>query len=153
MQGKRRGFVSDLKEPRTELHAYNVCACANQSPQPEAGSASLPNRFFPMSLLHPQLEAFIALVEERSFERAAQRLGITASALSQRIKALEERLGSVLVLRSSPVSPAPTGEKLLRRARAMRLLEEDALADFSDFERQPAVHRMTILANNDSLAT
>lgn len=42
-----------------------------------------------MALLHPQLEAFLAVIEEGSFERAAKRLCITPSALSQRIKGLE----------------------------------------------------------------
>ena len=47
-----------------------------------------------MPLLHPQLEAFIAVIEEGSFDRAAKRLFITPSALSQRVRALEDRLGA-----------------------------------------------------------
>lgn len=52
-----------------------------------------------MSLLHPQLAAFLAVLEEGSFEAAARRLSLTQSAISQRIKALEDRLGQVLIVR------------------------------------------------------
>ena len=67
-----------------------------------------------MDLLHPQLTAFAAVLEEGSFEAAARRLSITPSAVSQRIRALEDRLGQVLVLRQSPCRPTPAGERLLR---------------------------------------
>lgn len=109
-----------------------------------------------MPLLHPQLEAFIAVIEEGSFERAAKRLFITPSALSQRIKALEERLGTALVRRETPAAATSAGEKLLMRANAMRILEGEALSDFAGFSSavpQPAVQRLPILINNDSLAT
>lgn len=55
-----------------------------------------------MELLHPQLAAFAAVLDEGSFELAARRLSVTSSAISQRIKALEDRLGQVLVLRTAP---------------------------------------------------
>ena len=106
-----------------------------------------------MALLHPQLEAFLAVIEEGGFERAAGRLCITPSALSQRIKGLEDRLGAVLVRRSVPAVATPAGEKLLRRALSMRLLESETLADFRPGEETDRVARITILVNNDSLAT
>lgn len=106
-----------------------------------------------MALLHPQLEAFLAVIEEGGFERAARRLCITPSALSQRIKGLEDRLGAVLVRRSVPAAATPAGEKLLRRAQSMRLLESETLADFRPGEEIDRVARLTILVNNDSLAT
>lgn len=106
-----------------------------------------------MALLHPQLEAFLAVIEEGGFERAAGRLCITPSALSQRIKGLEDRLGAVLVRRSVPAVVTPAGEKLLRRAQSMRLLESETLADFRPGEETDRVARITILVNNDSLAT
>ncbi|WP_152414149.1 LysR family transcriptional regulator, partial [Xanthomonas phaseoli] len=43
-----------------------------------------------MDLLHPQLAAFAAVLDEGSFDAAAQRLAVTPSAISQRIKALED---------------------------------------------------------------
>ena len=67
-----------------------------------------------MDLLHPQLAAFAAVLEEGSFEAAARRLCVTPSAVSQRIKALEDRLGQVLLVRQPPCrpcgnrAPAPT---------------------------------------------
>ena len=105
-----------------------------------------------MALLHPQLEAFLAVIEEGSFDRAAKRLCITPSALSQRIKGLEDRLGAVLVKRGVPSVATEAGEKLLRRAQSMRLLESEALTDFRLGEGDETA-RLTILVNNDSLAT
>jgi len=105
-----------------------------------------------VALLHPQLEAFLAVIEEGSFDRAAKRLCITPSALSQRIKGLEDRLGAVLVKRGVPSVATEAGEKLLRRAQSMRLLESEALTDFRLGEGDETA-RLTILVNNDSLAT
>lgn len=105
-----------------------------------------------MALLHPQLEAFLAVIEEGSFDRAAKRLCITPSALSQRIKGLEDRLGAVLVKRSVPSVATQAGDKLLRRAQSMRLLEAETLTDFRPGEGDETA-RLTILVNNDSLAT
>lgn len=105
-----------------------------------------------MALLHPQLEAFLAVIEEGSFDRAAKRLCITPSALSQRIKGLEDRLGAVLVKRGVPSVATEAGEKLLRRAQSMRLLEAETLTDFRPGEGEETA-RLTILVNNDSLAT
>ena len=78
------------------------------------------------------------------------RLAVTPSAISQRIKALEDRLGQVLVVRASPCRPTPAGERLLRRVRPMQALEAEALADF-----MPAEHARTvpIAVNTDSLET
>ncbi|HRM00219.1 MAG TPA: LysR family transcriptional regulator, partial [Acidovorax sp.] len=48
------------------------------------------------------LECLAAIVEEGGFERAAQRLNVTQSAVSQRLRALEAQVGSVLIVRSRP---------------------------------------------------
>ena len=48
------------------------------------------------------LEALAAVVREGSFERAARKLHVTSSAVSQRVKQLEERVGQVLVHRGTP---------------------------------------------------
>lgn len=107
-----------------------------------------------MDLLHPQLAAFAAVLEEGSFEAAARRLAVTPSAVSQRIKALEDRLGQVLVVRQAPCRPTPAGERLLRRVRPMQVLEAEALADFLPDERAPATaHPIAIAVNDDSLET
>jgi LysR family transcriptional regulator (chromosome initiation inhibitor) len=48
------------------------------------------------------LEAFAAVLDEGGFERAATRLGLTQSAVSQRIRSLEDGMGRFLILRESP---------------------------------------------------
>lgn len=107
-----------------------------------------------MDLLHPQLAAFIAVLEEGSFELAARRLAVTPSAISQRIKALEDRLGQVLVVRQLPCRPTPAGERLLRRVRPMQALEAEALADFlPEHNAAAATPRIAIAVNDDSLET
>ncbi|MGA7159008.1 MAG: LysR family transcriptional regulator [Acidobacteriaceae bacterium] len=61
-----------------------------------------------------ELSAFATIAEERSFTRAAQRLGISQSALSHSIRGLEKRLGLQLLARTTrSVSPTAAGEKLL----------------------------------------
>lgn len=105
-----------------------------------------------MDLLHPQLAAFAAVLEEGSFEAAAERLSVTPSAVSQRIKALEDRLGQVLVVRQIPCSPTPAGQRLLRRVRPMQTLEAEALADFVP-TRGSAPRTVPIAVNDDSLQT
>lgn len=107
-----------------------------------------------MDLLHPQLAAFAAVLEEGSFEAAARRLSVTSSAVSQRIKALEDRLGQVLVVRQAPCRPTRAGERLLRRVRPMQALEAEALADFLAEDRASAATRpVAIAVNDDSLDT
>lgn len=107
-----------------------------------------------VDLLHPQLAAFAAVIEEGSFEAAAQRLSITSSAVSQRIKALEDRLGQVLVVRQAPCRPTSAGEKLLRRVRPMQTLEAEAIADLLPGEADATRARsIAIAVNDDSLQT
>ncbi|WP_413624619.1 LysR family transcriptional regulator ArgP [Luteibacter sp. Lutesp34] len=105
-----------------------------------------------MDLLHPQLAAFAAVLEEGSFDAAAPRLSVTPSAVSQRIKALEDRLGQVLVVRQVPCRATPAGERLLRRLRPMQTLEAEALADFLP-SSEAAPRAVTIAVNDDSLQT
>lgn len=106
-----------------------------------------------MDLIHPQLAAFSAVLEEGSFEAAAQRLSVTPSAVSQRIKALEDRLGQVLVVRQAPCRPTPAGERLLRRVRPMQALEAEALADFLPDASATSARTIPIAVNDDSLHT
>lgn len=105
-----------------------------------------------MDLLHPQLAAFAAVLEEGSFDAAARRLSVTPSAVSQRIKALEDRLGQALVVRQLPCRPTPAGERLLRRVKPMQALEAEAIADFAP-EATAAARALPIAINADSLQT
>jgi len=68
------------------------------------------------------LECLAAIVEEGGFERAAQQLNITQSAVSQRLRALEGQVGSVLIVRSRPLRPTSAGLLLLKHTRQLRLL-------------------------------
>ena len=72
---------------------------------------------------YASLSALAAVVREGSFEAAAAALSITPSAVSQRIKALEESISTILLLRDKPVTATPAGEVLLRHVKALRLLE------------------------------
>ncbi len=105
-----------------------------------------------MGLLHPQLHAFAAVLAEGSFEAAARRLSLTSSAVSQRVKALEDRLGQVLIQRRAPCRATAAGQQLLRKVRQMRLLEDEALGGFAAGLAAPAAS-MAIAINADSLAT
>ena len=63
------------------------------------------------------LECLAAIVEEGGFERAARRLSITQSAVSQRLRALEAQVGTVLVVRRRPLRPTAAGQHLLKHKR------------------------------------
>jgi len=106
-----------------------------------------------VSLLHPQLAAFMAVIDEGSFERAARRLSLTPSAVSQRIKALEERLGQILILRQAPCRTTAAGQQLLRSVQQMRLLEIETLDGFGAHNDEMAGGRVSMAVNADSLAT
>ena len=74
-----------------------------------------------------QLATFQAVIEEGSFEAAARALHVTPSAVSQRIKALEQDVGQVLVRRVKPCVPTDAGQVLVRFAGQVALLEREAL--------------------------
>lgn len=105
-----------------------------------------------MSLDSQQLAAFAAVIELGSFDAAAERLHVTPSAISQRIKALEQRVGKVLVLRGKPCTATDAGVPLLRLAAQTALLESEALAELGDRGDHPAT-RIALAVNADSMAT
>lgn len=106
-----------------------------------------------MQLDSRQLAAFAAVLREGSFEAAARVLHVTPSAISQRIKALEERLGRVLVRRGSPCVATDAGESLQRHAQQLQLLEAQALAPFGLADAGAPPLPLAIAVNADSLAT
>lgn len=85
------------------------------------------------------LVAFLAVARERSFTRAAGKLGVSQSALSHTIRGLEERLGIRLLTRTTrSVSPTEAGERLIQSI-GPRLDEIDAeLAALNDLRQRPA---------------
>lgn len=96
-------------------------------------------------------ETLATIVDEGTLEAAARRLHITPSAVSQRLKSLEEQLGRVLIVRSKPARPTEAGAAVLRLARQLALLEHDAAAELGGDD---AVRfRVPLAVNADSLAT
>src|ERR1700722_15529167 len=77
---------------------------------------------------YASLGAVAAIVREGSFERAARALNVTASAISQRVKQLEERLGCVLIVRGQPCGATETGRLLWRHVGRGGMLEQDGRA-------------------------
>ncbi len=78
-------------------------------------------------------------------------LHVTPSAVSQRIKALEQRVGQVLVRREKPTVATPAGVPLLRLAAQTALLESEALADMGGGSSERT--RVAIAVNADSMST
>jgi LysR family transcriptional regulator (chromosome initiation inhibitor) len=103
------------------------------------------------------LECLASIVEEGGFERAAVRLSITQSAVSQRLRALEAQVGTVLLVRSRPVKPTAAGRLLIKHAMQMRLLRADLdnhLQDLTPSSGAPREEdRVSIAINADSIAT
>ncbi len=82
-----------------------------------------------MSLLGPQLEAFISITETKTVHGAASRLHLTQTAVTQRIRSLETRLKTTLFIRSRRgMVLTSEGEALLRYCQAAQALEGEALA-------------------------
>ncbi|MEV6012840.1 LysR family transcriptional regulator ArgP [Streptomyces sp. NPDC051976] len=98
------------------------------------------------------VRTLLAAVDEGTFEAAAEALHVTPSAVSQRIKALEQRTGRVLLLRSKPVRPTDSGEIVVRFGRQLARLERDASAELGLSDDAGAT-TLPIAVNSDSLAT
>lgn len=100
-----------------------------------------------------------AVIDEGTLDAAARVLHITPSAVSQRVRTLEEQLGRVLIVRSRPVRATEAGEIVVRLARQIALLEHDALGRFGlegDAATGEEASRASVIplaVNADSLAT
>jgi len=97
------------------------------------------------------LVTLLAVVEEGTLDAAARRLRITPSAVSQRLKAFEEQVGRVLVVRAKPARATEPGEALLRMARQLALLEHEA--DQALGAGADGVSTIPIAVNADSMST
>ena len=99
-----------------------------------------------------QLRALTLILRTGSFEAAAQALHVTPSAVSQRIRALEDQLGTALVIRSQPARATDAGARLARHAEDVALLEQALAGDLgSDLGTERPSLRIAV--NADSLAT
>src|SRR5688572_24357653 len=112
-----------------------------------------------MSTFDPAaLECLAAIVEEGGFDRAAQRLNITQSAVSQRLRALEAQVGTVLIVRSRPIRPTAAGQLLLKHTKQLRLLRVDLDRDLQELAPSSTGglredERISVAVNADSIAT
>lgn len=105
---------------------------------------------------YPSLAAVAAVVREGSFERAARSLNVTPSAISQRVKQLEERLGSVLIVRGQPCTATDTGRRLCSHMEQVGLLEQElrgALPKLMQTGDDTGRVTLRVAVNADSLGT
>jgi LysR family transcriptional regulator (chromosome initiation inhibitor) len=98
-----------------------------------------------------QLAALAAVHRRGSFDLAAAEEHVTASAISQRIKALEERVGTLLIRRGQPCAATPAGLRMIRHHDEVTLLERALASDLPHLSPRPATLRIAV--NADSLAT
>ena len=97
------------------------------------------------------LHALDVIVAQQSFDKAAELLNISQSAISQRIKLLEQNIAQPVLIRSQPLKTTEIGQKLLRHFRQVRQLEFDLVKDILPDE-QESVLAVSIAINADTLA-
>ena len=98
------------------------------------------------------LEALATVVQEGGFEKAAARLHITQSAVSQRVKLLEDQTGQVLMVRVSPPRPTPAGRQMIKHYLQVNRLEED-MKESLDLSGKDFFTTLALGINGDSLST
>ncbi|MGC5171339.1 LysR family transcriptional regulator ArgP [Microbacterium sp. DT81.1] len=104
--------------------------------------------------IDPELAATVAaVVDEGTLEAAARRLNVTPSAVSQRIKSLEQQVGRVLLVRTKPARATEAGEAIVRLARQLALLEHDAVSALNLDEARGRAITIPLAVNADSMAT
>jgi LysR family transcriptional regulator (chromosome initiation inhibitor) len=99
-----------------------------------------------------QLRTFAAVVDEGTLEAAARSLHVTPSAISQRLRAMEDSAGRILLQRTNPARPTEAGEAVLRFARQVRQLEWDTLRELDGSEGSVRTS-IPLVVNADSLST
>ncbi|WP_035884498.1 LysR family transcriptional regulator ArgP [Cupriavidus metallidurans] len=100
------------------------------------------------------LSALAAVIREGSFERAARALNVTPSAISQRIRLLEERVGCALVVRDQPCRATETGRRLCQHVDRVRLLEQELQGALPALAPEGVTRvALPVAVNADSLAT
>ncbi|OWV77968.1 LysR family transcriptional regulator [Rhizobium sp. R634] len=105
---------------------------------------------------YPALRAVATIVQTGSFERAAAILNVTPSAISQRVKQLEERLGTVLIVRGTPCTATEKGEWLCRHMENVGMLEAELFGQLPALiDPDEPLQKVTlqIATNADSLGT
>ena len=105
---------------------------------------------------YPAARAVAMIVQTGSFERAARALSVTPSAISQRVKQLEERLGAVLIERGIPCAATEKGAWLCRHMEHVGILEKELMAHLPGLVDPASPARrvtLNIATNADSLGT
>ena len=102
---------------------------------------------------YTSLEALATVLHEGSFERAARRLHVTPSAVSQRVKQLEERLGQVLMQRGSPCTGTEAGQRLCLHLEQVALLEHQLRRSHPGLLPDAPAPTLKLAVNADSLST
>ncbi|MFG6550648.1 LysR family transcriptional regulator ArgP [Sulfitobacter sp. M21595] len=108
-----------------------------------------------MAVDYAALRAVAAVVRTGSFERAAASLNVTPSAVSQRIRHLEERLGAVLIERGTPCTATDKGLALCRHMDRVGMLEKDLMEHLPELSGAEGAGQVTlnVATNADSLGT
>ena len=97
-----------------------------------------------MAVDYAALRAVAAVVRTGSFERAAASLNVTPSAVSQRIKHLEERLGAVLIERGTPCTATDKGLALCRHTDRVGMLEKDLMEQLPELSGTEGAGQVTL---------
>ena len=106
-----------------------------------------------MDLDFAQLRTFATVLDEGTFESAAAVLRVTPSAVSQRIKSLEQHVGQVLLRRTRPVSATAAGEVVMRLARQVARLEQDTSEELGLGADTGSYATIPLVVNADSMST
>lgn len=99
------------------------------------------------------LQTLASVIETNGFERAAAQLGVTQSAVSQRIKQLEVMVGQPLLVRSQPLEPTAAGKTLLQHYKQIKLLELDLMQHLKPEAGISTLNMLSIGADADSLSS
>ena len=104
------------------------------------------------------LECVAMILEEGSFHRAARALSVTQSAVSQRLRALEEQIGTPLIVRTRPLKATAAGEVVLKHAGQARLLRADVERELRELapgatQSTDETQRISIAIGADCIAT
>lgn len=98
------------------------------------------------------MAALCAIIEEQSFDKAARKLHVTQSAVSQRLKQLEESLGQLLVVRGNPLRATDAGHLVIKHYRQISMLQTELMEDLTT-GTQSGYNTVAIGLNADSLDT
>lgn len=105
---------------------------------------------------YASLSAVAVVIREGSFEGAARALNVTPSAISQRVKQLEERVGGVLIVRGQPCTATEMGRLICRHVEQVGMLEHElhgALPRLAPLESRDERVTIRVAVNADSLGT